>query len=333
MSSKNALSQDILDERLAWSLDRKIQETWERIAEWVTAWGQETSVSFSGGLDSTALLDLVRTNPLVDGRLIPAYFADTGTEFPEIRRFVKSVSGITWVVPEKRFHHVVKEYGYPVVSKKMSQYIGEVQKAKTSQIVRLRLTGWRKNGTHSPISMIAHKWHFLVGAPFKISDKCCHCLKKVPLKKMGIPMVGVRAAEGSNRASTYIRTGCNAFDQKCPRSWPIAFWTDSDIKEYIAARKLPYSEIYNMGYTRTGCFPCPIGVHLEPWPNRFQMMEKTHPRLWDLSMDRFGLQRVFEWMNEHLAASQRISFRYRDYEKTIRKDAKQMSFDFVRQVA
>lgn len=64
----------------------KIAMTNLRIQQWVEEYGEDgVYVSFSGGKDSTVLLDLVR-------KLYPsivAVFVDTGLEYPEIREFVK----------------------------------------------------------------------------------------------------------------------------------------------------------------------------------------------------------------------------------------------------
>lgn len=300
-------------ERVEWPLDRKIRETQERIAIWCERWGRHASMNVSGGLDSTVLRHIARNHPEIDGRSIPQFFSDTGAEYPEIRKFVRSLKGVTWVRPKMKFHEVLKRYGYPVVSKRISQYVGEVKRAKSAQTVRLRLLGIKEDGSISPMSRISRKWQFLVGAPFKISEHCCNVIKKAPLNGCGHPLLGMRALECKNREKTYLQYGCNAFDIEAPRSWPLAFWTDGDIREYIAAYKLDYCELYDMGYHRTGCFPCAFGVHLEPWPNKFQLMQKTHPKLWNLCMDRYGLQRVFEYMNQHLKAKERISFEWNDY--------------------
>ena len=58
--SKAALTDEELKARYAWSLDRKIEESCDRIVDWHSRFGGRVSVSFSGGLDSTVLLDLVR---------------------------------------------------------------------------------------------------------------------------------------------------------------------------------------------------------------------------------------------------------------------------------
>ena len=47
---------------------------------------------------------------------------------------------------------------------------------------------------------------------------------------------------------------------------------------------VPYSTIYDMGYRRTGCIFCMFGCHLEPYPNRFQRLSQTHPKLYEYCM-------------------------------------------------
>ena len=78
--SKHTMSE--LRQLQALPLDLKIKKTELRIREWVDYWGVDgVYVSFSGGKDSTVLLDICR-------RLYPgivAVFSDTGLEFPEIR--------------------------------------------------------------------------------------------------------------------------------------------------------------------------------------------------------------------------------------------------------
>lgn len=73
-----------------WSLERKIRVTQTRIMEWYMHYDGNVCISFSGGKDSTVLLDLAR-------RIypdIPAVFVDTGLEYPSIRSFVKSKENI-----------------------------------------------------------------------------------------------------------------------------------------------------------------------------------------------------------------------------------------------
>ena len=80
-------------------------------------------VSFSGGKDSTVLLDLVR-RAIKD---VPAVFIDTGLEYPEIRQFVKTIDNVIILKPEMNFRKVIETYGYPLVSKEVAQKIYEAR--------------------------------------------------------------------------------------------------------------------------------------------------------------------------------------------------------------
>ena len=80
-------------------LDLKIAKTQNRIREWYNYYGGEVYVSFSGGKDSTVLLDIARG--LYQD--IDAVYVDTGLEYPELRDFVKTIDNVTWLKPKKEF--------------------------------------------------------------------------------------------------------------------------------------------------------------------------------------------------------------------------------------
>ena len=106
------------------SLEEKIQISTARIIEWYEHWDGKVYVSFSGGKDSTVLLDLVR-RVYPD---VPAVFSDTGLEFPEIREFVKSFDNVVLVKPKLTFTEVITKYGYPIISKNISNTIHGAKK-------------------------------------------------------------------------------------------------------------------------------------------------------------------------------------------------------------
>ena len=83
-------------------------------------------ISFSGGKDSTVLLDLVRRIYLD----VKGAYSDTGLEYPEIREFVKSFDNIDWLKPKKNFVQIITEYGYPIVSKEVSENISLISSIK-----------------------------------------------------------------------------------------------------------------------------------------------------------------------------------------------------------
>jgi len=146
------------------------------------------------------------------------------------------------------------------------------------------------------------KYLYLIHAPFKISCYCCNIMKKKPFEKYfyqtGMyPIIGTMTSESKLRENEYLRSGCNSFDNSKPISAPIAFWTEKDIWEYIKTYNISYSSIYDMGYKRTGCMFCMFGITQDRFPNRFQLMENTHPKIYDYCMNDLGIGRVLDYIN------------------------------------
>ncbi|MBT7930212.1 phosphoadenosine phosphosulfate reductase family protein [Candidatus Peregrinibacteria bacterium] len=284
--------------RQKYPLDLKIEMSVLRIMEWYKEHHGEVYVAFSGGKDSTVLLDLVRSvYPEV-----PAVFSDTGLEYPEIRKFVKTIPNVTWIKPKMQFPEVIKKYGFPVVSKEQSQYIQECQKATKTNFFtrRKRLTGINSQGIQTKSGMISKKWKYLIHAPFKISHKCCDALKKRPFHKYEKTtrrkaFIGTMATDSMLRKQSFIRFGCNMTNKKHSR--PMMFWTEKDVWEYIKIKGLSYSEIYDMGESRTGCMFCAFGITREKGENKFQRMKKTHPKIWNYCINKLGLKEVLDYIN------------------------------------
>ena len=300
-----------LRELQALPLERKIMITQARIIEWYTRHGGQVYVSFSGGKDSTVLLDIAR-KCFPD---IPAVFCDTGLEYPEIREFVKTVENVTWIKPEKNFKRVILDHGYPVVSKEISRKVHYAKRGSDWAVKYI--TGEAVKEGRPSRYCISKRWLNLVDAPFEVHDYCCYVMKKRPFAKYHKetgrkPIVATMAAESNLRTQSWLKSGCNSFDNKKPMSKPMSFRTEQDVLQYLKQYNIPYCSVYgeiiseaNVLKTtqcnRTGCMFCMFGCHLEKEPNRFQKMKETHSKQWEymlkpISEGGLGLKEVLDYI-------------------------------------
>jgi 3'-phosphoadenosine 5'-phosphosulfate sulfotransferase (PAPS reductase)/FAD synthetase len=277
--------------------ETKVEMSLRRISDFGSFCNEDMYVSFSGGKDSTVLLDLVRQ--VYPGA--PAVFCNTGLEYPETVRFVKEQDNVTVVHPDRRFDDVVREDGWPVVSKLVSNLVEQV-----------------RSGKDYLKTVIPECWRVLLEAPFKISPRCCKSLKIGPMKEYQKetkrrPVVGVMATDSYQRTWSYARSGgsCNIFADGRAKSMPLMFWTCQDILWYVRSRKLEISPVYGdvvetkygnlqtTGCERTGCIFCCFGLHLEGRPGRFEMLAETHPGHHRHIMEKLGLREILGWLREN----------------------------------
>ena len=238
-------------------LEAKIIMTKQRIRLWHEHWDGQVYVSFSGGKDSTVLKHIV--DSMYDD--VPAMFVNTGLEYPETQMFVKDIKAGKWDCfnsdveifrPEMRFDDVIKKYGYPVVSKEVSQTICEARKNAatgkyTYRLKKLNNEAVDKDGKLSSYNI--PQWRFLLDVPYDISHKCCDVMKKKPAKiyekqTSRKPFIATLASESRLRKTQWIQYGCNAFEKARPTSQPLSFWTEQDILHYIKNYNVPYCSVY-----------------------------------------------------------------------------------------
>ena len=313
-------------------LEAKCFMTERRIEAWYDHWEGQVYVSFSGGKDSTVLADLVARFCQKYRHKLYLLFVNTGLEYPEIQKFVKTFAEwlrntyeievqLDIIRPEMRFDEVIRSYGYPVVSKEVSQTVFEARRNKDDGKYSYRLAKLNGEATDkdgNPSKYNIPQWKFLMDAPYNISHKCCDVMKKHPAKKYEketgrMPILGTMASESRLRYTKWLKNGCNAFDAGRPTSQPISFWTEQDIYHYLKKYDIPYCSVYGeirvkqqedaadgqiniidylgcyepedeletTGCNRTGCIFCMFGCHLEKEPNRFQRLKETHPRQYE----------------------------------------------------
>ncbi len=319
MESKH--TKEELKELQALPLRLKIMMTKARIRDWVDEYGEDgVYVSFSGGKDSTVLLDLVRQ----DYPNVPAVFVDTGLEFPEIREYVRTKKNVIWLRPEKNFRKVIEEYGYPIISKDISQKIFDIRTQARKNGIGIKETNLYRRGFEADSdyckeypTFCSAKYAYLFEAPFKISHRCCNIMKKKPAKDYENetgrkPMIATMAYESALRKSNWLRDGCNAYQSKRPISKPMSFWLENDVLKYLYDNDIPIAPVYGKivkesevdgqmdlgdymkfdagetnfyltGAKRTGCMFCMFGCSTKDWHN-FERMKKTHPKQYNYIM-------------------------------------------------
>lgn len=330
-------------------LSSKIRMTEYRIRQWYEEFDGQVYVSFSGGKDSTVLLDIARK--LYPD--IPAIWVNTGLEYPSVRQFALSKENVTELRPTMNFRDVIIKYGYPIISKEVSRDVFSARRnpdGKTAQKFVVGSEFYKKYGGNFGLE----KWSFLLQSPFLISNKCCNITKKRPLKKdKRKPILATMACESELRTKDWLERGCNVFDNNNPISKPMSFWKEQDVLQYIHENDLPIADAYGQvvvkndgidgqinihdyfgdyrgcryeatGCKRTGCVFCLFGIRQDL--DRIINLSEQEPKLcdyvmrggefseigmWQPSKDGLGYWFVLEWLNVH--GNLKIGIPNRDY--------------------
>jgi 3'-phosphoadenosine 5'-phosphosulfate sulfotransferase (PAPS reductase)/FAD synthetase len=185
-----------------------------------------------------------------------------------------------------------------------------------SEPVRLqKLAGTFKDHNGNKSIFCIDKYFYLLFAPFNISDRCCLVMKKRPAHSFQTtnkkqPMIATMAEESRLRRSNWLRSGCNAFTSRYPRSAPMSFWNENDVLTYIHRYGLEIAEAYGEVVVkgtesgqmciadylgdyrecqfcttkakRTGCIFCGFGITHDL--NRFMLLNREEPTLCDYVM-------------------------------------------------
>ena len=199
------MNSETLAEMQGWAWKQKVDHSLGVIDQFLSRTDGKAFVSFSGGKDSTVLLDLCR---VIDPN-IKAVFFNTGMEFPDIIRHVRELQdkgyNIDIVRPAARPQEIWQEHGFPLVTKEQAHklwYMKNKPESKTAAV------GFQENSRHN----VSRCWRFLANEQFSCNSKCCDILKKNPshryTKETGLyPIIGTMAAESLLRKEQYILRG------------------------------------------------------------------------------------------------------------------------------
>lgn len=273
------MTDEELKQRQAWEWKKKVDHSLGVIDQFLSRTDGKAYVSFSGGKDSSVLLDLCR----VLDKNIKAVFFNTGMEYPDIIYHVRSLQKQGYNIeirkPSARPKDIWAETGFPLVSKEQAKKLYYMKNMPDGLTAK---RGWDDPST--TMHAVSLCWRFLVKEKFNCHNKCCDILKKQPAheyqKETGLyPIIGTMASESILRKQQYlIRGGCNSFKDNKIFSTPLAIWCEDDIWNYINDRHLQIAEIYAKGVKRTGCVCCGFGAHLDP--HRYDALYRLYPKLY-----------------------------------------------------
>lgn len=286
--------------------------------------GFRTHVSV-GGLDSITLLLFLR-NIGID---VPAVSVST-LEDKSIQKIHEEL-GVVTLKPIKSKVQIIREHGFPVLSKEIASKIELLQNpSEKNKTVRHAIItgetgaygGFQKNSRMK----LSQKWLERFGgadkegealgylkAPFKVSGKCCYYLKEKPCDDWAkannsVPYLGLMASEGGRRQKALMRNGCNYFGESTIRSAPFAIFNRQDLLRLAKELDVPVPEIYGeirerldgtLETTlaqRTGCSMCGFGIHLEKRPHRFDRLRESNPKEWEFWMVDMGWGDVLDYI-------------------------------------
>lgn len=216
-----------------------------------------------GGLDSITLYLFLRSI----GIDVPAVSVSS-LEDKSIQKVHKAL-GVHELKPLRSKVKVIREFGWPVISKEVAGKISTIQHPteKNATVRHAIITGetGAQGGYRTGTKMqMKQRWLKLFGgadqegkelgygeADFLVSDKCCYYLKERPCedyrKESGRwPYEGLMASEGGRREKALAMNGCNYISETTKRSCPFATFLRQDILTLALEMDAWYQKNYDL---------------------------------------------------------------------------------------
>jgi phosphoadenosine phosphosulfate reductase len=116
--------------------------------------------------------------------------------------------------------------------------------------------------------------------PTRVARYCCEYLKegRKGSSEGGAGrfiITGVRRAESFKRSKRRMVEVCMK-DKTKKFMNVIVDWEDSDVWDFIKARKLPYCKLYDEGWNRIGCIGCPLSSNQKAEFERYPQFKKMY---------------------------------------------------------
>lgn len=195
------------------------------------------AVSYSGGKDSGVVAILAK-KALGD---IPLFFSDTTLEFPETYEFVEEFAS---------------EYGFDLIKNEENEFYS----------------------SDSDFFDLCEE----LGPPSMEYRWCCTVFKAQPVNEFNkslengsLTFDGIRRSEGRSRGD-YERVSKVKKIPKQIAAYPILDWSEAEVWFYtLFFEDIDYNPLYELGYTRVGCWVCPNAS-----PSNTLLKKIKHPELW-----------------------------------------------------
>lgn len=270
---------------------------------------REVCASVSGGADSDIVIDIVSRIR----KDIKYVWFNTGMEYEATKRHLNYLEEKYGIKIERIRANVpvplaVKRYGYPFLSKMVSEDTGRLQRNGfrfedkpyedlLSEYPNCKSSlKWWCNCKGGDSRFNIGKWKylkdFMIENPptFPISAGCCVGAKKSTAhdihknNNIDLTVTGERKSEGGARAgNSSCFTG--AYDKGTAIFRPIFWFKNSDKEEYEQLNDIRHSECYwHYGLKRTGCVGCPFGRR---WEQELEIARQYEPKLYKFCLNVF----------------------------------------------
>lgn len=252
-------------------------------------------ISVSGGSDSDCIVHLVCTYFPEFLDKIYFVFINTGLEFDATKRHITELENKYSIEIEqirgKSVVTVVRQYGFPILSKTRSEDIFYYLKGRQWAIDRIDGDANKDKPRYAYNNKMIDMIHYIKKNGLKVSSRCCDKSKKEPVKRFmrenGIELnvTGERKAEGGQRASSH-KSCFEEHKDGFHKFMPLWWWSDSVKKVFKQAEGIRYSDCYEVyGFKRTGCVGCPFSINIA---DDLQAMYEYEPQLYKACMNVFG---------------------------------------------